>query len=103
MFWWETGKRGLKGGDTGSEWAYVRAGSVSALMAEFRSVQLGEVDSKGRNRRDDRHYFGLVRSVVISVQRMVAACRDEDEKEDAVGLLMAMSLLHGSELSLIHI
>ena len=66
-------------------------------MAEFRSVQLGEVDSKGRNRRDDRHCFGLVRSVVIGVQRMVAACRDEGEREDAVGLLMAMALLHGSE------
>ena len=66
-------------------------------MAEFRSVQLGLVDSKGRNPRDDRHYFGLVRSVVIGVQRMVAACRDEGEKEDALGLLMAMSLLHGSE------
>jgi len=66
-------------------------------MAEFRSVQLGLVDSKGRNPRDDRHYFGLVRSVVIGVQRMVAACRDEGEKEDAVGLLIAMSLLHGSE------
>ena len=66
-------------------------------MAEFRSVQLGEVDSKGRNRRDDRHCFGLVRSVVIGVQRMVAACRDEGEKEDALGLLMAISLLHGSE------
>ena len=66
-------------------------------MAEFRSVQLGLVDSKGRNPRDDRHYFGLVRSVVIGVQRMVAECRDEGEKEDALGLLMAMSLLHGSE------
>ena len=85
------------GGDTASEWACVRAGTVSALMAEFRSVQLGLVDSKGRNPRDDRHYFGLVRSVVIGVQRMVAECRDEGEKEDAVGLLMAMSLLHGSE------
>ena len=85
------------GGDTASEWSCVRAGAVSALMAEFRSVQLGLVDSKGRNPRDDRHYFGLVRSVVIGVQRMVAECRDEGEKEDAVGLLMAMSLLHGSE------
>ena len=85
------------GGDTASEWACVRAGAVSALMAEFRSVQLGLVDSKGRNPRDDRHYFGLVRSVVIGVQRMVAECRDEGEKEDALGLLMAMSLLHGSE------
>ena len=73
------------------------AGSVSALMTEFRSVKLKEVDKSGRNPRDDRHYFGLVRSVVIGVQRMVAACRDEGEKEDAVGLLMAMSLLHGSE------
>ena len=73
------------------------AGNVSALMAEFRSVKLQDVDSRGRNPRDDRHYFGLVRSVVIGVQRMVAACRDEGEKEDAVGLLMAMSLLHGSE------
>ena len=91
------GKRGLLGRNTLSEWAFVRAGAVSALMAEFRSVQLGLVDSKGRNPRDDRHYFGLVRSVVIGVQRMVAACRDEGEKEDAVGLLMAMSLLHGSE------
>ena len=51
----------------------------------------------GRNRRDDRHYFGLVRLVVIGVQRMVAACTDEGEKEDALGLLMAMALLHGSE------
>ena len=75
----------------------VFAGNVSALMAEFRSVKLDVVDSAGRNPRDDRHYFGLVRSVVIGVQRMVAACRGEDEKEDAVGLLMAMSLLHGSE------
>ena len=75
----------------------MRAGTVSALMAEFRSVQLGLVDSKGRNPRDDRHYFGLVRSVVIGVQRMVTECRDEGEKEDALGLLMAMSLLHGSE------
>ena len=91
------GKRGLSGEDTASEWACVRAGTVSALMAEFRSVQLGLVDSKGRNPRDDRHYFGLVRSVVIGVQRMVAECRDEGEKEDSVGLLMAMSLLHGSE------
>ena len=66
-------------------------------MSEFRSLELGLVDSKGRNPRDDRHYFGLVRSVVIGVQRMVAACTDEGEKEDAVGLLMAMSLLHGSE------
>ena len=67
-------------------------------MAEFRSVQLDVVDSAGRNPRDDRHYFGLVRSVVICVQRMVAECRDEAEKEDAVGLLMAMSLLHRSEI-----
>ena len=81
-----------------SSWVPIAcAGNVSALMAEFRSVQLGLVDSKGRNPRDDRHYFGLVRSVVIGVQRMVAACRDEGEKEDALGLLMAMSLFHGSE------
>ena len=66
-------------------------------MAEFRSVRLDVVDSKGRNPRDDTHYFGLVRSVVIGVQRMVAECRDEGEKEDALGLLMAMALLHGSE------
>ena len=66
-------------------------------MAEFRSVKLKEVDKSGRNPRDDRHYFGLVRSVVIGVQRMVAECRDEGEKEDALGLLMTMSLLHGSE------
>ena len=91
------GNRVLLGGDIASEWACVRAGTVSALMAEFRSVQLGLVDSKGRNPRDDRHYFGLVRSVVIGVQRMVAECRDEGEKEDALGLLMTMSLLHGSE------
>ena len=70
---------------------------VRDFIHEFQQLKLREMQQRGRNPRDDRHYFGLVRSVVIGVQRMVAACRDEGEKEDALGLLMAMSLFHGSE------
>ena len=70
---------------------------VCDFIHEFQQLKLREMQQRGRNPRDDRRYFGLVRSVVIGVQRMVAACRDEGEKEDAVGLLMAMALLHGSE------
>ena len=70
---------------------------VCDFIHEFQQLKLREMQQRGRNPRADRHYFGLVRSVVIGVQRMVAECRDEGEKEDALGLLMAMSLLHGSE------
>ena len=76
--------------------------SIKGLIAEFKGMQLLDVDARGRD-SNDRHYFGLVRSTVISVRRMMAWCDhydarsgSRDTKKMAIGLLMAMSMLDRS-------
>jgi hypothetical protein len=61
----------------------------------------------GRDPKHDRHHFGLVGSVAIGVQRLLAVCDAVDAREGrldtkqrAVGLLMALALLHGSNVPL---
>ena len=73
--------------------------SIKGLIAEFKGMQLLDVDARGRD-SNDRHYFGLVRSTVISVRRMMAWCdhydarsSSRDTKKMAIGLLMTMSML----------
>lgn len=73
--------------------------TVKALIAEFEEMQLLQADVKGRD-SNDRHYFGLVRSMVIGVRRMMSWCDrydarsgNRDTKKMAIGLLMAMSML----------
>ena len=68
-------------------------------MDEFEEMELTQVDTKGYDSHD-RHYFGLVRSVVIGVRRMIKWCDGsdaqagtKDTKKLAIGLLMAMSML----------
>ena len=62
-------------------------------------MQLLQADAKGRDSKD-RHYFGLVRSIVIGERRMMSWCDRYDDrsghrdtKKMAIGLLMAMSML----------
>ena len=80
------------------------AGTVKALIAEVEKTELLQVDSKGRS-SDDRNYFGLVRSLVIGMRRMITWCDGYDArsgsgggntKKMVIGLLMAMSMLHSS-------
>ena len=68
-------------------------------MDEFEEMDLLHVDAKGRDSHD-RHYFGLVRSLVIGVRRMMSWCDRQDAqsgtkdtKKLATGLLMSMSML----------
>ena len=79
------------------------SGSTSALIAEFNSLKLHESSAKYRNAQRDRHYFGLAKSLIIGVRRMCNFCDDADtstgksgSKRAALGLLMALSLLHES-------
>ena len=80
------------------------AGNVTNLIAEVEKTELLQVDSKGRS-SDDRNYFGLVRSLVIGMRRMITWCDGYDArsgsgggntKKMVIGLLMAMSMLHSS-------
>ena len=69
--------------------------TIKSLITEFEEMQLLQVDAKGRD-ANDRHYFGLVRSMVIGVRRMMSWCDrydGPDTKKMAIGLLMAMSML----------
>ena len=68
-------------------------------MDDFENKDLLQVDAEGRGSHD-RHYFGLVRSLVIGVRRMMSWCDrfdaqsgSKDTKELTIGLLMAMSML----------
>ena len=72
-------------------------------MEEFNSIKLDEMDDKYRNARQDRHYFGLAKSIIIGVRRMARFCDDSDaragttgSKRAALGLLMALALVHES-------
>ena len=68
------------------------------FIESFKSVKLSELQRKG-NRARDPHYFGLVRSVIILVRRMVSWCNsreDEYGKKMSFGLLIALSVLHES-------
>ena len=76
-------------------------------MKEFKSFKLDKINSKYRNAKEDRHYFGLTTSLIIGLRRMFKFCDDADartgksgSKEAALGLLMAMSLLHESRTPL---
>ena len=69
------------------------------MIEEFSQMQLLNLDAKGRS-SDDRHYFGLVGSLEISMRRMMAWCDRHDSrtgttdtKKMVVGLLMAISML----------
>ena len=66
-------------------------------------MKLDEANAKYRNAKKDRHYFGLAKSLIICVRRMCKFCDDADasagktgSKWAALGLLMALSLLHES-------
>ena len=68
-------------------------------MSDFAKMPLSHVDAKGRD-SNDRHYFGLVRSLTIGVRRMMDWCDrydaqsgNSDTKKMAIGLMMAMSML----------
>ena len=68
-------------------------------MSDFAKMSLSHVDAKGRD-SNDRHYFGLVRSLTIGVRRMMDWCDrydaqsgNSDTKKMAIGLMMAMSML----------
>ncbi len=72
------------------------AGTVKDLIAEVEKTELLQVDSKGRS-SDDRNYFGLVRSLVIGMRRMIASCDNYDARSGSkigntknmvIGLLM---------------
>ena len=68
-------------------------------MSDFAKMPLSHVDAKGRD-SNDRHYFGLVRSLTIGVRRMMDWCDrydaksgNLDTKKMAIGLMMAMAML----------
>ena len=68
-------------------------------MSDFAKMPLSNVDAKGRD-SNDRHYFGLVRSLTIGVRRMMDWCDryddqsgNSDTKKMAIGLMMAMAML----------
>ena len=78
-------------------------GNTRALIKEFKSVKLDEANTKYRNAKQDRRYFGLAKLVIIGVRRMCTFCDNADarvgktgSKKAAIGLLMALSLLHES-------
>ena len=78
-------------------------GSTTELIKEFKSLKLDEANAKYRNAKKDRHYFGLAKSLIIGVRRMCRFCEVADaivgrsgSKRAAIGLLMALSLLHES-------
>ena len=79
--------------------SFCDAGTVRELIDEFKKMQLLNVDAKGRSSKD-RHYFGLVRSLEISMRRMMKWCEgydartgNKDTQKMVVGLLMAMAML----------
>ena len=68
-------------------------------MSDFAKMPLSHVDAKGRD-SNDRHYFGLVRSLTIGVRRMMDWCDrydaqsgNSDTKKMVIGLMMAMAML----------
>jgi hypothetical protein len=65
------------------------------LMELFKQdVRVADLDFDGRNPMTDRHLFGLVRSVVITLDRLESnATFSENERREAKALLVAMSLL----------
>jgi hypothetical protein len=69
--------------------------SVEDLVALFAMLPLDAVDARGRNMRTDKiftHYFGLVRSVLISLARLEADTTLAP-KRDAKALLAVLSEL----------
>lgn len=79
-------------------------GNIRALIEEFKAFKLNKTDAKNRSgEQDDRHYFGLAKLIIIGVRRMCTFCDNADastgktgSKKAAIGLLMALSLLHES-------
>jgi tetratricopeptide (TPR) repeat protein len=74
--------------------------SVDDLVDRFRSVRLEVVDKEGENpwQTSHPHYFGLVRSVLFSVQRMQGSeAYAPAEKANALHLLAMLSVLPGRE------
>ena len=70
--------------------------SMAALIQRFRVVKLRKVD-ESKDPERYRHYYGLVRSVLLTVQRMWEGCSTDEEREDALALLVAMSVLPGND------
>ena len=71
-----------------------------ALMEEFKSLKLDEMNAKYCNSKQDRHYFGLAKSIIIGVRRMARFCDDSDartgttgSKRATLGLLMALLMI----------
>ena len=83
---------------------HFRLGNIRALIKEFKAFKLNKADAKNRSgAQDDRHYFGLAKLIIIGVRRMCTFCDKADasagktgSKKAAIGLLMALSLLHES-------
>jgi len=71
-------------------------GSVDKLIDEFPSLK--EVDEKGRNAVTDRHYLGLVRSVLLALKRLRSSGGEKETaaQEAAERLLCVLSRLPGT-------
>ena len=68
--------------------------NITGIIALFNSVQLDEVDLKGRDKKTDTHYFGLARSIAVAIERMLSSAQHAaEDKQAAVTLLCGLSLL----------
>ena len=68
--------------------------NVADIIALFDSVELNEVDLKGRDAARDTHYFGLARSIAVAIERMLSSSHHASEdKQAAVTLLYGLSML----------
>ena len=70
-------------------------GSVDDLITRFYSIDLKIVDEEGQNPQANHpHYLGLVRSVLLAVQRLrVSDAHSAEEKKLTMSLLAMLSVL----------
>ena len=70
-------------------------GPLSVIIKDFHAAsKLQSLHTKRTSIKQDPHYFGLVASVNISVERMLDACATAVDRCATLGLLLALSLLH---------
>jgi len=75
--------------------ADTRLGGVLDLIDLYGRLDLADVDEAGRNLQQDTHYYGLQLSIRINLDRLMSAADLADEdRQAAVTLLAAVSMLH---------
>ncbi len=73
-------------------------GSVARLLQSLDgSIPLQVLDRAGRDPATDTHFHGLARSVMFNVEGLVAEGLEQRDRHGAFALLVAMSMLHGTQ------